>query len=95
MARTIKVKSHCEITIRRPDGKVEIVRKDFVDSALFAQIKQATKAAGRGECLSWSQVMMDMEVPAEWDAMDAAERAYDAGTAAVYGAMDHAAESKR
>jgi hypothetical protein len=93
MARTIKANSHTEITIRRPNGQIEVVRKDSVlnskmDDAMFAKIKAATAQAGRGECIGYVNIQIDVEVPQEFDRLDAADRAYDQGRAAVYRAMD-------
>ena len=59
----------------------------------FAQVKAATLAAGRGECLSYRNVTMEVEPPAEWAQLEAADKAYDRHRAAVYRAMD--AEDER
>lgn len=37
--RIIRVKSHVEITIRRPDGTIEIVRKPDMTDGLFARAR--------------------------------------------------------
>jgi hypothetical protein len=58
-----------EITVRRPDGTVETVPKEgAMNDYLFGQAKKATHEAGRGECLSYRNIIP--EVPA-------AEREYD------------------
>lgn len=38
--------------------------------------------------ICWTQVMMDMEVSDEQDALSRADREYDAATASIYRAMD-------
>lgn len=48
-----------EITIRRPDGTVETVRPagmTQLNDKLFARVKAATAAAGKGQCLSYRNI---------------------------------------
>lgn len=91
MAKMLTVPSHLELTIRRPNGAVETIRhpqwKQISDSD-FGKIKAATLAAGRGEVLSYANVTMQVEEPAEWAELQAAEDRYNAGRDAVYRAMD-------
>lgn len=93
----VTVPSHLEITIRRPNGTVETVThpkfKTITDKD-FDAMKAAMKAAGRGECVSYRNVTKQVETPAEWDRLAAAERAYHGSTAAVYRAMDARAETQ-
>lgn len=52
-------KERCEITIRRPNGKVEVVVHPTIprlNDVLFAKIKQANRSAGKGECISYHNV---------------------------------------
>lgn len=91
MAKMITVPSHLEIDIRRPNGVIETVKpagRTTLTPAQFAETKRATAAAGRGEVLCFRAVTKQIEAPAEWAALDAAERAYDASTKAIYRAMD-------
>lgn len=91
MAKQIIIPSHYILTIRRPDGTVEELRRDGAcGQRLFGEMKRATAAAGRGDVLSYVNHTKEVPVPAEWIAADAAERAYDKSTAAIYRAMDHA-----
>jgi hypothetical protein len=91
MAKMLTVPSHLEITIRRPSGGIEtITHPKFrtISDKDFRDIKAATLAAGRGECLSYVNVTKQVEEPAEFGKLTADERAYDASTAAIYRAMD-------
>jgi hypothetical protein len=58
MTTTSQATAYPTITVRRPDGAVETVSvaSKFVaiDASLFAAIKAATAAAGRGEVLSYA-----------------------------------------
>ena len=88
----ITVHSHSEITIRRPSGEIEVAtRPEKLNAALFARLKAGTKAAGRGDCLSYTTHTKQVAEPEGYRAAVAAERAYDASAAAIYGAMDHKA----
>jgi len=88
------ITTHAELTIKRPDGIVETVRAKHtpMTDKLLAMYRKATADAGRGEVLSYTNVTKEVETPAEWDRLAAAEREYDAHQARVYGAMDHYAE---
>ena len=59
--KTIRV----EIDITRPDGTVETVdvsaRYHRMNDVAFDQIKKATKAAGRGEVISYRNIKETME----------------------------------
>ena len=52
--------SHVELTVRRPNGTVEVVRADklgeFINDKVFASVVAQTKAAGRGDVLSYTNV---------------------------------------
>lgn len=73
MANKIKIQMplRAEITIRRPNGNVETVpapgTKELNDK-LFARIKEATKSAGRGECLSYENLTEEAWVDGPTDA---------------------------
>ncbi len=59
-----KTITHCELTVIRPNGKTEIVtltdkRKDMNDH-IFAQIVKGTKAAGKGELVSYRVFTKDV-----------------------------------
>lgn len=50
---------HTEITIKRPEGHIETVifqAQPTINDAQFKQIKDGTKAAGRGEVLSYKVI---------------------------------------
>lgn len=79
---------HTLITIVRPNGVTEVVKRGGgLTDAEFAKAKAATAAAGRGELVSFEVVMRD--VPDY-----SAERAFEASTNAILGAMQHRAESR-
>lgn len=51
--------SKAEITIRRPNGTIEVVCNPeitYITDQLFSRIKKANQDAGRGECLSYRNV---------------------------------------
>lgn len=83
--KTLKMASHVELTIRRPDGNIEVVRHPkfaAINDQIFAQLVSATKAAGRGDILSYANITKDVEetdvVLAQRLAGEAADHAYDA-----------------
>jgi hypothetical protein len=91
---SIQVADHTLLTIRRPNGAIETVRREGgMEPSVFAKIKAATKAAGRGECLGFEVVMRTATVEGYAEGV-AAERADDAARQAIYDAMDHAAEKR-
>lgn len=53
----IMVSDGCEISVTRPDGTVDVVSNPAgireMNETLFAKIKAATKAAGRGDVTSF------------------------------------------
>lgn len=56
---TIEIPSHLEIDVRRPNGDVETIRHPTMRSLTkqqFAAMQQQTRAAGRGEVLSYRNV---------------------------------------
>jgi len=49
--------THTILTVRRPSGNVETVRVEYaVLPGVFAKIQAATKAAGKGDVLSYEVV---------------------------------------
>lgn len=75
------------ITVRRPNGTVEIVDASDkfpvgLNDKLFAQIKDGIRKAGRGECLSYETVRIDTRTEAQKE-RDAVEALYDAALALV------------
>jgi len=55
-----------EVTIKRPDGKIETMKHpkiDFFNDILFGQMRKAMKDAGRGEVLSYRNIdaVIEME----------------------------------
>lgn len=62
---TVKVSDGCEVVIRRPNGELETVQNPAgcreMNPALFARMKAATKAAGRGELVSYKNKQKDAE----------------------------------
>jgi hypothetical protein len=53
--------AHAELTIRRPNGEIEVValhpaKFPVMTDTLFARMKKANLDAGRGECLSYRNV---------------------------------------
>lgn len=64
MEKTIKVqlRDHLLLTVVRPNGTTEIVKHPtikYVTEREFAEIKRMTKAAGRGDVISYKNVMRD------------------------------------
>lgn len=87
LSDAIEIADHTVMSVRRPNGDIEQVRKDGgMSDAAFAKIKAATKAAGRGDLLSYT-VIMRTTVVAGYAAAVTAERADDASKAAIYRAM--------
>lgn len=59
---SVQVWAGTELTIRRPDGSVEVVRNDKlgkINDVVFAKVRAATKAAGRGDVLSYRNLTKD------------------------------------
>lgn len=61
-----------EIKIKRENGDIEIVDVSAkfpggISDPMFDQIKKATKAAGKGDCLSYSVTNIDTRADAEKD----------------------------
>lgn len=59
MTKTVTIPSHCMVTVRRPDGTVETIRHPKITTMipkLWAEMKKAMAAAGRGECISYENV---------------------------------------
>ena len=59
-------KRKAEVTIRRPDGKIETLihsKIDYFNDQILEQMRKAMKAAGRGEVLSYQNVdaVVEME----------------------------------
>lgn len=91
--KTLEIADYVEITIRRPGGEIEMVRHPSLpalNDAAFARIAEATKAAGRGEALSYQnftkEILESDEVYAarlKGEADDRAYYAYKAGHDAV------------
>lgn len=73
MANQIKIEMpvRADITIRRPNGNIEVVAapgtKELNDK-LFSRINAATKEAGRGECLSYENITEEKLVDGPSDA---------------------------
>lgn len=94
MSNTIQVADYTLMSVRRPSGDVEQVRKEGgMSDVAFAKMQAATKAAGRGDLLSY-EVVMRTAVVAGYAAAVAAERSDDASKAAIYRAMDATAETE-
>lgn len=90
----LTVHSHSELTIRRPNGAIEVARHPAeLNNALFARIQSATKAAGCGDVLSYTLKTQPVPEPAGYAAGVAADRAYEAGRSAIYRAMDASNET--
>jgi hypothetical protein len=52
-------KRKAEVTIRRPDGKIETLihsKIDYFNDQILAQMRKAMNAAGRGEVLSYRNI---------------------------------------
>lgn len=53
------ISDYAEITVRRPNGSVETIKHPNareINEKMFAQMKAATKAAGRGDLISFRNV---------------------------------------
>jgi len=82
----VQVTSHIEIDVRRPTGLVEtIVKADMVTISRsdFAKIKEATRKAGRGECIAYRIVTKEIESAFVPTAADIAEAEYIKGRNAI------------
>ncbi len=59
-AINVMVPDGCAITINRPDGTVDVVKNPCgvreMNAALFAKIKAATKAAGKGDAVKFENL---------------------------------------
>lgn len=65
MNKMSTIPSHCEVTIRRPNGEISTIRHPKITTMipkLWEQMKEAMKMAGRGECISYKNVTK--QVPA-------------------------------
>jgi hypothetical protein len=86
--------SHTEITIRRPNGNIEVViNKDRIwNDKLIAQARKATLAAGRGEIIGYKNVNKETkirELTDEEKAMAEYDRAYRSTVNAMRGGEAH------
>lgn len=91
MTKMLTVPSHVEIDVRRPSGLVETVtvtNSKTWSASDFSRSKDATAKAGRGELLAYRNVTKQIEAPAEYALMSAAEKAWDDSRKAIYRAMD-------
>lgn len=55
----VQVPDYCELTVRRPNGEIEVVRGNgftALNDKLFARVKTESAKAGRGELLSYRNV---------------------------------------
>lgn len=72
----LMINDGCEIQVRRPNGQIEVVANPAgireMNNILFAKIVAATKAAGKGEVLSY----VNKTKPAEY-VVTAADAATD------------------
>ena len=70
---------YCEVTVKRPNGTLEIIkvpgRAELCDAA-FAIMKKATKAAGRGDLVSYKNVTRQI-ADYVMTAADKTNQAYD------------------
>lgn len=86
--QTVKVPSHVEVDVRRPNGVVETItipgRTRLIERQ-FAEMVVATRKAGRGEVLAYRNVEKDVPAP-QPTAGDLAEMEYRRRTAAIYAA---------
>lgn len=99
MNDTIEIPSHVEIDVRRPDGRIETVipqhpgyKAQGMDVPLrnlterqIADMKAATKAAGRGEIIDVRHITRTVEA-AKPTAADLEEADYIRRTNAIYAA---------
>lgn len=88
MNDSIQIADYTLMTVVRPSGVTEIVRRDGgMSPQAFAKFQAATRAAGKGELVSF-EVVMRTAVVAGYAAAVRAEKAADAARAAIYRAMD-------
>ena len=55
----VMVANYAEITVRRPNGVVETIKHPTareINEAMFSAAKKATKAAGRGDLISYRNI---------------------------------------
>ena len=101
---TYTTPSHVELTVRRPNGNVEVVSNDKltqINDRTFAQIVAQTKAAGRGDVLSYTNVSKNVvETDAQYAARLAGEKRdaeinADRNAASAYGCGERDETSER
>lgn len=67
----VMVSDGCEITIHRPNGTIEVLKNPGgyreMNNIIFAKIKTSTKAAGRGDVVSFK----NLKKPAVYTVTDA------------------------
>jgi len=66
MTKQLEINCGALLTIRRPSGAIETVeftRASTLTPRNFADIQKATKAAGKGDVLSWSQMTKLVDAP--------------------------------
>lgn len=94
MTDYIDIPSHVEVDVRRPDGRVETIRPTnpvtggplrTITPRQIADLKAATKAAGRGEVLDVRNITRTVEA-AKPTAADLEEADYIRRTNAIYAA---------
>ena len=60
---TYEIPSHVELTVIRPNGQVEVVTHPtlkVISASQFAQIKDSTKKAGRGDVTTYKNVKKEV-----------------------------------
>ena len=82
---TTQRKLRSQLTVKRPNGQIEIVdtteKLRIITDAVFNQVKAATAKAGRGEVLSYENIFEDVKIEAPQTEEDmAAEEAFYAAT---------------
>jgi hypothetical protein len=89
------------LTIRRPDGRLEVVdvtkRFAVLTDQIVERIRDATAKAGRGDVLSWAEEIIDDRTAAEkaYDAVRQTEAQLEAAEAADYYDPERVAEARR
>ena len=92
----ITIADHVEITVRRPDGSVETVTHPTLHSmtdAFFAALVAGTRAAGRGDVLSYRNVTREIAgvQPSSSERMERAMAYGESDECSTHGSQSEAA----
>lgn len=87
-----KIDAGVELTIRRPDGTTEVkvvTHWSSMDDRLFSRIREETRKAGRGECLSYRNLTEKRQLSLRDQRDDLASRLCDPGDMPFPGSREY------